>query len=312
MNVPVARGEVAVEAAAVHVPGFVSRQLIATAEEPDCGPEEAHTLLGRKGLLFKEPAVRIAMCAVHRALGLPPGKPAGPVQHAAGTAVVVSSNLGNVATVCEVVDQVRAGRLREVSPMQAPNASSNIIASSIAIRYGFTGPNLMVCSGATSGLDAVRLGALLVRSGRTHRAVVVGTEPADHVATSLFAGTDQSFAGPLRAAAACVVLTAAVRPDQVRLRSVRRHRDPESEDDRGIRAIRIIHGPGRGGTDLSALIGNVYGAAGVLQAAVATRWLTEPATRPDGVVDADEAVLTCGSATDGFATARLTRERLAA
>ncbi|OKI61477.1 beta-ketoacyl synthase N-terminal-like domain-containing protein [Micromonospora sp. CB01531] len=299
---------VVVGAAAVHVPGIAPDRLIASATEPDCGPDEAHTLLGRKGLLFKEPAVRLAMCAVHRALGLPPGRPTGPAPGAAGTAVVVSSNLGNVATVCDIVEQVRAGGLRGVSPMQAPNASSNIIASSIAIRYGFTGPNLMVCSGSTGGLDAVRLGALLVRSGRAHRAVVVGAEPADEIAAGLRAagGTPP---GPPQGMAACVVLVPAGQPGPVRLHSVRRHRAPEPVPAGGPRTIRLACGTGDGpDQDLAALLGGGYGAAGVLQTALATRWLTDPATRPEGVEDAVEAVLTCGSTGDGFATARLCRD----
>ncbi|MEU8263187.1 beta-ketoacyl synthase N-terminal-like domain-containing protein [Micromonospora sp. NPDC048999] len=301
---------VAVEAATVHVPGFAPDRLIASATEPDCGPDEAHTLLGRKGLLFKEPAVRIALCAVHRALGLPPGRPTAPVPGAAGTAVVVSSNLGNVATVCDIVDQVRAGGLRGVSPMQAPNASSNIIASSIAIRYGFTGPNLMVCSGSTGGLDALRLGALLVRSGRAPRVIVVGAEPADEIATTLRVAAGLP-PGPPHGIAACVVLAPAERPGGVRLHSVRRHRAPEPIPAGEPPTIRLACGDAsRSGAadDLAALIDAGYGAAGVLQTALATRWLTDPATRPAGVDDGSEAVLTCGSAGDGFATARLYRD----
>jgi 3-oxoacyl-[acyl-carrier-protein] synthase II len=189
---------VAITGHAVHVPGLSEVDIPGSPAEPAAGPDEAHRVLGRKGLLAKEPATRLAMCATHRALGLPPGKLTEPVTGAAGTAVVVASNLGNVATVCEVVDQVRTEGGHAVSPLVAPNASSNIIASSIALRYGFTGPNLMVCSGATAGLDAVRLGALLIRSGRTHRVVVAGVEPDDEIATKLCPG--------LRAAAAAVVL----------------------------------------------------------------------------------------------------------
>jgi hypothetical protein len=291
--------EVTVQAAAVHVPGVDPGRLLASAVGPDLAAGDAHTLLGRKGLLFKEPAVRLAMCAVHRALGLPPGRPAAPPPGAAGTAVVVSSNLGNVATVADIVGQVRAGGLRGVSPMQAPNASSNIVASSIAIRYGFTGPNLMVCSGATGGLDALRLGALLVRTGRTHRAVVVGTEPDDEVATRLF-GADPDRP-PLRAAAACVVLVAADDRPGVRLGDVRRHAPRDTPPaPTGLRFGPVDH------VDLAGAVGRTYGAAGVLGAALAARWLTDPADRPDGVAAATEATVSCGSTDDGWASARLT------
>jgi 3-oxoacyl-[acyl-carrier-protein] synthase II len=160
--------------------------------------DRSHEVLGRKGLLFKEPATRLALCAVHRALGLPDGarRPPGPPDPR--TAVVASSNLGNVATVRGIVRTLREGSVRDVSPLDAPNASSNVIASTVAIWFGFGGPNLMVCSGASSGLDAVALALLLLRSGRADRVVVVGAEPDDEVARELY--------GPaLRAAAAAVV-----------------------------------------------------------------------------------------------------------
>jgi 3-oxoacyl-[acyl-carrier-protein] synthase II len=168
-------------------------------------PADARRLLGRKGLLFKEPATRLALCAVHRALGHPDG--VAPTIRAVDpdTAVVVSTNLGNVATVCDVARTVRAAGWRDVSPLGAPNASSNVIASTIAIWYGLGGPNLTVCSGATAGLDAVGIGIRLLRARRARRVVVVGAEPADPDALALH-GLRAGDHGPLRAVAACVVL----------------------------------------------------------------------------------------------------------
>jgi 3-oxoacyl-[acyl-carrier-protein] synthase II len=303
---------VAVTSLAVHVPGYRASDLPGAPAEPAPGPDTAHTLLGRKGLLTKEPATRLALCAVHTALGLPPGRPKEPVPSAPGTAVVVASNLGNVATVCSVVDQMRAEGGHSVSLMDAPNASSNIIASSIAIRYGLTGPNFLVCSGATAGLDAVRLGALLVGSGRTHRAVVVGVEPDDEVASAL---ASTGPAHPLRAAAACLVLepastatatataatataatdtattadttatavaattsdTAAASPDTAAtadagplpLGPVHHHRAPVAP------RADLVFGPHPGGPGiaLAEVLGETYGAHGVLQVALAVALL---------------------------------------
>ncbi|MYX58348.1 beta-ketoacyl synthase, partial [Streptomyces sp. SID8382] len=186
---------VTVTAHALHVPDPIGGSVAtaagdlfsSVAPEPACGPDRAHTVLGRKGLLFKEDATRLALCAVHRAFGLPPGKLTEPLPGAEHTAVVVSSNVGNARTVRDIVAGMRAGSAHDVSPLNGPNASSNVIASTLAIRYGFTGPNLMVCSGATSGLDAVRLGALLLRGERARRVVVVGAEPDDEVARGLAA-----------------------------------------------------------------------------------------------------------------------------
>ena len=232
---------VAISGHAVHVPGLSEVDIPGAPAEAAAGPDDAHRVLGRKGLLAKEPATRLALCATHEALRLPPGKLTEPVPGAASTAVVVASNLGNVATVCQVVDEVRAEGRHAVSPLVAPNASSNIIGSSIALRYGFTGPNFLVCSGATAGLDAVRLGALLIRTGRTHRSIVVGVEPDDEIATRLCPG--------LRAAAAAIVL------------------EPLTTDEG------VVLGPlTRSRATLAStmdLPGGTYGAAGVLGVAIA-------------------------------------------
>jgi len=284
--------EVFVSAYAVHLPGegVPGDPLLAlVAGEPAVDPDEAHLLLGRKGMLFKEPSTRLALLAVHRALGLAPGRPKEPIPGAARTAVVVSSNLGNVATVAQVVRDVRAGSGRDVSILQGPNASSNVIASTVAIRFGFTGPNLMVCSGATSGLDAVRLGRLLLGSGRADRVVVVGVEPDDDTATGL--------AGELRALAACVVLerepTSGAGVDAgggVALGRVYKHDEPLLDSGSDGLTLRA--------EDLDHRLGRTDGALGVLQVALATAWL-----------QAGEALgpvrITCGSPEDGYATARL-------
>ncbi|MEV5693461.1 beta-ketoacyl synthase N-terminal-like domain-containing protein [Micromonospora globbae] len=203
----------AVLAAALHLPGVdalpadLPGARAATVEEPACPPERAADLLGRKGLLAKEPATRLALCAVHRALGLPAKAPrrTGPADPR--TAVVVSSNLGNVATVGDIARRLRDGGPREVGPLEAPNASSNVIAGAVAIWFRFGGPNLTVCSGATAGLDAIWLAGLLLRTGRADRVVVVGTEPDDAQARALHAARRGRADGrPLRAGAACLLL----------------------------------------------------------------------------------------------------------
>ncbi|MFE2714968.1 beta-ketoacyl synthase N-terminal-like domain-containing protein [Streptomyces mirabilis] len=308
---------VAVRAAAVHVPGVATDAFLGAAgTEPALPPEEAHQLLGRKGLLYKEPATRLALCAVHRALGLPPGRPTGPVEAGPETAVVVSSNYGNVQTVRDVVATVRTGSRKDVSPLQAPNASSNVIASTIAIRYGLSGPNLMLCSGAVSGLQALRLGALLIRAGRAERAVVVGVEPLDDTVRSLALLRPTSNGGhpEPRAAAACVVLEAAdsAQAGQVLLGPVSHHGELSAavKDEGTAPELRVISpGPAGGDSvavpetlDLSAAIGETYGALGVLQAAVATAWLH--AHEGPGTA---RATLVSGDTEDGWARAELLR-----
>lgn len=278
---------VGVTAWAVHVPGLSEVDLAGGGPGPACGPDRAAEVLGRKGLLGKEASTRLALCAVHRAFGLGPGRPAAPLPGADRTAVVVSSNLGNVGTVCSVLDEMRARSGRAVSPLQAPNASSNVIASTIAIWYGFAAANLMVCSGATGGLDAVRLAALLLRAGRADRVVVVGVEPEDEPSVALAAAGPVD--APLRAAAACVVLERA---------------------EAGLLLGPVSYGPGPDvgaggpvdlelgpdGGDPVAALGDTYGAHGVLQLAVAAATLTAtPGT----------ARLRCGDPEDGYAAVRL-------
>ncbi len=299
---------VTVSAAVAHVPGVPGEHFLGAAgTDPALGPEDAHRLLGRKGLLYKEPATRLALCAVHRALGLPPGRPAEPVDGGADTAVIVSSNYGNVQTVRDVVGTVRAGSGKDVSPLQAPNASSNVIASTIAIRYGLAGPNLMLCSGAVSGHQALRLGALLLRAGRARRAVVVGVEPVDETVRTLAARRGPAGGGhpAPREGAACVILeaTARPRPGEIVLGPVSHHRDlaeatkDESADPVGLRLV--SPGGDAGDVDLTGRVGDTYGALGVLQAAAATAWLREHGTA--------RALLVAGDAEDGWARAELSR-----
>jgi 3-oxoacyl-[acyl-carrier-protein] synthase II len=270
----------------VHVPGLAAVDLPGSPDEPACPPDQARFVLGRKGLLGKEPATRLALCAVHRALGLPPGPLAEPLPYAPGTAVVVASNLGNAETVCTVLSDMREHGGSAVSPLDAPNASSNVIASSVAIRYGFTGPNLTVCSGATAGLDAVRLGMLLLRAGRAQRAVVVGVEPADPVARRL-AALRPDPPGELTAAAGCVLLGEWPEPTRLWCGPVVRSHTPVPAAD--------------------AKIGELYGAEGVVRLAVAAARLTAAAEAGAvGAADA-QADVGCGDPEDGYASVRLVR-----
>jgi|GEM_PF-2674672 len=231
-------------------------------------PEQAALLLGRKGLLAKEPATRMALCAVHTALGLAPGQRPDGTLHP-GTAVVACSNLGNLGTVVDVTRTLAAQGRRAVSPMTAPNASSNVVASSVALWFGFAGPNLMVCSGATAGLDSLALAALLLDAGRADRVVLVGAEPDDPVAAQVYAGgapaTVPAPRYPLRAGAACVVLARGTAGATAPVLAAR----PRPVPDPGGGASGTGYRLGPGGLDLAAHWGDCYGAQGVVQLAVA-------------------------------------------
>lgn len=239
--------------------------------------DRAAAVLGRKGLRYKEPATRLALCAVHRALGVPDGQWLASDGVDADTAVVGCGNLGNVGTVVDVVRDARAGGWRDVSPMAAPNASSNVLASTVAIWFGFGGPNLMLCSGATTGLDALGIAAGLLAARRAARVVVVGAEPADPVAVALHERR-VTMPAPLQPGAGCLVLEPADRagPGAVLLGPVRD--EPTGEP------APVDH----------------YGATGVIRAALAVDELARD-------VDRDELTVWCGDAADGWRSVTVRR-----
>ena len=175
-------------------------------------PDRAVELLGRKGLRFKDDATKRALCVVREALDEGPRPTGCDAPADPGRSVVVASNLAIVAAARRVVSRLSSGSARTVSPMDAPNVSANVVASTIAIRFGCGGPSVTVISGSAAGLDAVAAAARLLRAGRCKEAIVVGVEPGDPDAIALHSSLG---AGNLRSLAACVVLHttgAATRP----------------------------------------------------------------------------------------------------
>ena len=203
--------------------------------------------------------------------------------------------------------------MREVSPLDAPNASSNVIASTIAIRFRFGGPNLMVCSGTTSGLDALALSRLLLQPGRADRVVVVGAEPDDAVAARLDhrRATRSRQSGPLRAAAAAVILVpaSAASPASPVVGPVPWSRAWPDVDVRerpsvfiGPReiaphAVRVL--------DLDRRIGAAYGALGILQLALGASLVS---AAPRGW--APRVAIACGDLAEGWRSALVSDDSL--
>jgi len=279
--------DVAVTAWSLHVPGTCPAAVVPGLAGPGseveaCSPDRAHELLGRKGLLNKDAATRLALCAVHSALGLRPGQGRAVGPPDPSVAVVASSNLGNVGAVTDVVAMVRDGRRKQISPLAAPGVSGNVLSSAVAIWFGFGGPALMICSGAASGLDAVTAGTRLVRAGRAARVVVVGAEPADEVAAALHGLREpvRDARPPLRQGSACVILEPAGQAPAAPL----------------LTPVPGDPGESAGETaamDLTAAVGDLYGALGVAQTAVAAAVVGARA----GV---DRVRLICRDAPDGW------------
>ncbi|MFD7909697.1 beta-ketoacyl synthase N-terminal-like domain-containing protein [Streptomyces sp. NPDC059752] len=178
------------------LPGVGSAGDLLGAVSEDRAAVDPAARIGKKGLRYKDRATQLALCCADEAL-----RDAGLLGEDGLTvpgetiAVLVASNYGNADTVCSVVELIAAdGSTRGISPMDTPNASSNVIASTLAIKHGLRGPNLMICNGPTSGLDAVRWADALITSGRAGRALVLGVEPDNEVVRKL-TGADRVIDG---------------------------------------------------------------------------------------------------------------------
>lgn len=222
-------GEVVITGVGLAVPGASTpdallRRTACPVTGPDPEPFDTAARIGRRGHRYKDRATRLALCAALEALRdadlLPSDRESGSPADAPSDSpsdretvtvpgdtvgVVASSNLGNLDTACLTTTAIAERSAVDLSPMSLPNASSNVIASWVAIRHGLRGPNLMLCNGPTSGLDAVHWGAALVAAGRVRRVVVVGAETHNAVVEDLLGRS----AGELLDGAAALVVEGA-------------------------------------------------------------------------------------------------------
>lgn len=291
--------------------------LAAPGDVPRPGGDDPVRRLDRRGLRYKDRATRLAMCAGRDALvdsGLLTGG-AEPVLTVPGetVGVLVSSNYGNVDTICDAVATIAERTYLGTSPMALPTTSSNVIASWIAITHGLRGANLTLCNGPTSGLDAVYWAGLLIRSRRIRSAVVIGVEPANDQVRHVAGGGDPDQAPDVFDGAVAMVVEeargarergrtplAALGPyarradSELAVVAVRRAEPapiglwcPPADGgptpaiavgrdrERGTPARADRAGGGYPAvTDLTALLGDCSGALGVLQCVAGTAWLS--------------------------------------
>ncbi|UYQ64818.1 beta-ketoacyl synthase N-terminal-like domain-containing protein [Streptomyces peucetius] len=251
---------VVVSGAAVLLPGAVTVRALADGPAAGGAPVEPAEHVGRKGLRYKDRATQLGYCLTAAALkdaGLlgDDGLTCAP----ASVGVVASSNFGNLDTVARALDTIREETVTATSPMDLPNASSNVIASSAAIRYGLRGPNLMVCNGETSGLDAVHWATTMIAAGRAERVLVLGVEPDNDVVRRLLGGARALDGG------AALVLESRQAAEQ-RSATVRAVLGPYTRS-------AGAPGPARGRRwELPEHLGRASGAHGVLQCAAAVGW----------------------------------------
>ena len=208
-TVPARRGpnarEVVVTGIGLALPGVATYGDLLGPVPGEGGFDPATGLTGRE-LRHKDRASRLALRAAEFALrdaGLTDSDNTF-TRATDSTAVVVSTNLGNADSVCGATDTIATAGVMGLSPLGLPQTSSNVIAGWVAIRYRLRGPNLTVCNGATSGLDAVAWARNLIIAGRAEAAVVVGVEPAGDVVTKVLGqqSTDAAVAIVLESAAA--------------------------------------------------------------------------------------------------------------
>ncbi|MFF4500678.1 beta-ketoacyl synthase N-terminal-like domain-containing protein [Streptomyces sp. NPDC001401] len=190
------------------VPGLDGARDLLEPPSGDGGFDPATGLKGRE-MRHKDRASRLALRAAEPAL-----REAGLLSDdgtyggsAPATAVVVSTNFGNLDSVCDFADIIAEHTVTGLSPLGLPHTSSNVIAGWIAIRYGMRGPNVTVCNGPTSGTDALYWARNLIAVRRAEVAVVIGVEPdTEPVARLLSDGSGRTV---LDGAAALVVESAA-------------------------------------------------------------------------------------------------------
>lgn len=291
--------DVVITGVSVLVPGADTPAALAAGPGAAGRPVAPEVLVGRKGLRYKDRATQLAYCLASGAL-MDTGLLDEDGLTVLGTSigVVASSNFGNLDTVVRVLDTIRAQTVMATSPMDLPNASSNVVASSVAIRFGLRGPNLMVCNGATSGLDAVHWAATVIASGRVDRVLVIGVEPDNDPVRRLLGdgrrGLDGGAAVVVESAEAAGLRSADVRavyggyamadgvrscvesltgpdgPAPVRWQVPQATSDSLPDD--------LLPGVPRVG--FGAGLGEASGALGVLQCAAATGWFDEGGKGP--------------------------------
>jgi 3-oxoacyl-[acyl-carrier-protein] synthase II len=159
-----------------------------------CGLDhkEASKMLGRKGLRYKDEATLLALVAAKKIIDAAPPMTDEQKSH---TAVIVSSNFCNFDTVIINSQIIAEKHVDETSPMSLPNASSNVVSASISIIYELRGPNLMLCNGNNSGLDALILAQDLMQAKRAERVLMIGVEVDNEIVRALIPARHDRFHG---------------------------------------------------------------------------------------------------------------------
>ena len=229
---------------------------------PDFPPE---TELTRRGMRHKDRASRFALLAAERALqdaGLLGALELGTA------AVVLSSNFGNLDTVCDFMATIATTSSSDLSPVRMPSLGSQITAAWVALQHGIGGPNLTLCNGASGGLDAVAWASNLIAANRATAALVLGVEPDTPQVARLHTET-----GGVRWIDGAVGLVIEPVPEAVsrgaRLRAEINSYGRGDDERSALAAAGVSPAWRRLGGELTARFGRCSGALGVVQCALA-------------------------------------------
>ena len=141
--------------------------------------------LGRKGQRYNTRATLLAMAAVAETVE---AHCLDKIRLGNSYGLVAASCYGNLSTVCGVAEQLTSGGVESISPMQLPNASTNILASQTAIKFGITGPCLTIDDGHRSGDSLLRWAGQLLAVGRCRSVIAVASESPSQYESKLRGG----------------------------------------------------------------------------------------------------------------------------
>jgi 3-oxoacyl-[acyl-carrier-protein] synthase II len=94
----------------------------------------------------------------------------------ARSAVVVGTGIGGLITLEEQVEVFLTKGARSVSPLLVPMMMANATAGTIAMKFGWTGPNICVATACAASANAIGEAARLIRDGSADVVLAAGAE----------------------------------------------------------------------------------------------------------------------------------------
>ncbi|MFA5155929.1 MAG: beta-ketoacyl-[acyl-carrier-protein] synthase family protein [Candidatus Omnitrophota bacterium] len=134
----------------------------------------AQDILGPKGLRTLDRSTKLAMSAAK--LALDDAKLEINSNNCLQAGVSLGTALGSVSSICDFDKEALVEGPYYVNPALFPNTVINSPASQISIRFNIKGFNSTISTGFCAGLDALRYGADMLRSGKAEIVLAGGVE----------------------------------------------------------------------------------------------------------------------------------------